>query len=189
MKKPSSGKAHEFGGDWTSKKLEIIAQYLTSYSSALKKQRFLTMYVDAFAGTGYRAKKKKRGSAVDDDTNLIFPAIVEQETQLLLDGSARIALNTDPRFSKYVFIDRSADHCAELEKLRLEFPAKAADIAITETMRIEQSKDSASRRIGARIARCSSSIHTVCSSNGRRFNTSPRRRRSICGFSFRSESG
>ncbi|HXI11854.1 MAG TPA: three-Cys-motif partner protein TcmP [Thermoanaerobaculia bacterium] len=96
MKKRSSGKAHQFGGDWTSKKLDIIANYLTSYTTALKNQPFATMYVDAFAGTGYRADKASERTALADDTPLIFPEIVEPETQRLLDGSARIALNTEP---------------------------------------------------------------------------------------------
>lgn len=48
----------------------------------------------------------------------------------MLDGSARIALKTDPRFDRYVFIERSAVRCAELEALKTEFPALASDIKI-----------------------------------------------------------
>lgn len=37
---------------------------------------------------------------------------------------------TDPRFERYVFIERSAERCAQLEALKTEFPAFANDIEI-----------------------------------------------------------
>lgn len=30
------GKGHHFGGDWTNRKLEVLAGYLRSYTTALK---------------------------------------------------------------------------------------------------------------------------------------------------------
>lgn len=36
----NSSKDHRFGGDWTSRKLEILAAYLAEYRKALKKQPF-----------------------------------------------------------------------------------------------------------------------------------------------------
>ena len=56
--KRKGGKAHEFGGDWTTKKLNAIAEYLRSYTTALKNQRFRTTYIDGFAGTGYRKMRE-----------------------------------------------------------------------------------------------------------------------------------
>jgi three-Cys-motif partner protein len=47
-----------------------------------------------------------------------------------LDGSARIALQIEPRFHKYIFIEKSRRKAAELEKLRAEFPDKASDIIV-----------------------------------------------------------
>ena len=35
-RKPSRGKAHTFGGDWTTTKLDILAAYLKSYTTALQ---------------------------------------------------------------------------------------------------------------------------------------------------------
>ena len=32
----STGKAHSFGGDWTSTKLDVLAKYLAAYTTALK---------------------------------------------------------------------------------------------------------------------------------------------------------
>ena len=51
MTKRPSGKSHRFGGDWTTTKLEVLAGYLRSYTTALKdkpsKQRpFAKAYID-----------------------------------------------------------------------------------------------------------------------------------------------
>lgn len=123
-----SGREHRFGGDWTSRKLEVLAGYLRSYTTALKKTPFQKLYVDAFAGTGYRDARR------DDDTessrNPLFPELAEPEPQSLLDGSARIALRTKPPFDGYVFIERSAQRCAQLEGLKTEYPDLATRIDI-----------------------------------------------------------
>lgn len=110
---------HRFGGDWTTRKLNVLAGYLRSYTTALKKTRFQKLYVDAFAGTGYRDVRR------EDDTESpqspLFPELAEPEPQSLLDGSARIALRTEPPFDRYVFIERSAERCTRLEGLKAEF--------------------------------------------------------------------
>src|ERR1700678_1286190 len=93
----STGKAHRFGGDWTSSKLAILGEYLKGYTTALGRQPFRTAYVDAFAGTGYRALEDEGAS-----TNRLFPDLAADAPQALLDGSARIALKTEPRFDKYI---------------------------------------------------------------------------------------
>lgn len=59
-----------------------------------------------------------------------MPDLAGSEAQGLLDGSARLALKTEPRFDRYVFIERSARRCAQLEALKAEFPHLAADIQI-----------------------------------------------------------
>ena len=50
----SSEGEHRFGGAWTDRKLEVLAGYLASYTAALKNTIFEKVYIDAFAGTGYR---------------------------------------------------------------------------------------------------------------------------------------
>jgi three-Cys-motif partner protein len=121
----SRGKAHRFGGDWTSAKLAIVGEYLKGYTTALKKASFRTAYVDAFAGTGYRSLREAA-----DGAELSFPDLAADAPQSLLDGSARIALKTTPRFNKYIFVERSPARCRELEGLKKEFPALAADIEV-----------------------------------------------------------
>jgi hypothetical protein len=57
-KQDASETAHRFGGNWTARKLEILRRYFVAYTTALKKQPFKTAYIDAFAGTGYRALRR-----------------------------------------------------------------------------------------------------------------------------------
>ena len=47
-----------------------------------------------------------------------------------LDGSARIALQVEPRFHKYIFIEKDPNRFAELQKLKEEFPHLAEDIKL-----------------------------------------------------------
>lgn len=54
-----------FGGSWTEKKLNILKKYLDSYNTALKNKPFKRVYIDAFAGTGYRQQKKIQNSEPD----------------------------------------------------------------------------------------------------------------------------
>lgn len=110
---------HQFGGAWTTLKLEVLAKYLQSYTTALKNTPFHKLYIDAFAGTGYRDARRD-----DEDTpqNTLFPDMVEDEPQSFLDGSARLALQTDPRFDQYIFIERSPERCDHLESLKTDFP-------------------------------------------------------------------
>jgi three-Cys-motif partner protein len=131
--KTSSRRVHRFGGDWTSSKLDVLANYLASYTTALKDKPsagrpFRKAYIDAFAGTGYRAE---RGDQAGTD-ELLFPDLAEDAAQRFLDGSARLALKTNPRFDCYIFIERNHDRCGQLEGLKQEFPALAADVTVLE---------------------------------------------------------
>jgi len=98
---------------------------LAEYTKALKYQNFKLIYIDAFAGTGYRSVKN-----LDDDHLPIFPDQVDGDAEAFHTGSARIALETEPRFSEYYFIEQDTAKCAELEKLKTEFPDKSKDIRI-----------------------------------------------------------
>ncbi len=122
------GDGHRFGGDWTTRKLDVLAVYLQSYTTALKKAPFDKYYIDAFAGTGYLDTRREEGPGASQ--NLLLPDLAEPEPQTLLDGSARRALVTDPQFDRYVFIERNAERCAQLEALKAEFPHIASRIEI-----------------------------------------------------------
>jgi three-Cys-motif partner protein len=128
----AGGKAHNFGGDWTATKLDVLGRYLSRYTTVLRNKPsparpFQKAYIDAFAGSGSRTT----GGADDaTSTAFLFPNLAEPEPQQLLDGSARIALKTQPRFDRYVFIERNPSRCCELEDLKAEFPELAGDIRI-----------------------------------------------------------
>ena len=51
----------------------------------------------------------------------MFPEIAEREVQEFLDGSARIALQAEPRFQKYILIEKDDNRFAELQNLKAEF--------------------------------------------------------------------
>lgn len=118
---------HDFGGDWTDEKLERVRKYLVEYTKIMSKQKFRFAYIDAFAGTGYRTLRQE-----ENPEELMFPEIAEQESQRFLEGSARIALQIKPRFTKYIFIEKADGHIRELAKLKLEFPLVQNDIEVVQ---------------------------------------------------------
>ena len=130
----AKGKAHSFGGNWTSTKLDVLAKYLAAYTTALKgkpspERAFRKAYIDAFAGTGYRTARRDRDENASSGT-LPFPDLAAADSQQLLDGSARLALKVEPRFDRYIFIERDAERCRELQALKAEFPDLASDIRV-----------------------------------------------------------
>ena len=89
-------KKQNFGGKWTTDKLNILSSYLAFYLTALKKQSFNKIYIDAFAGTGK--------IAVGD----------EQEE---IEGSVRLALNSAGKFDEYIFIEKKKAFARELQRI------------------------------------------------------------------------
>ena len=114
-----------FGGDWTDEKLERVRRYLVEYTKIMAKQRFRFAYIDAFAGTGYRELRRE-----DNPKSLMFPELVEPESQRFLDGSARIALQVQPTFTEYIFVERDRTRFAELEKLKSDFLSLQSSITL-----------------------------------------------------------
>src|SRR6266478_8141598 len=119
----------EFGGDWTAEKLERVRKYLAAYTVIFARnpnaQKLIPIYVDAFAGTGYRTKPPRL-----DAQTALFEELAEPESEAFLKGSARIALDVEPPFKQYVFIEQDAARAQELEKLKLHFPDKATLVTI-----------------------------------------------------------
>lgn len=107
---------HRFGGPHTDDKLFRLRQYLAAFSTALKNQGFVRVYVDAFAGSGDRA--------------LVLPALPllgdehAEPSVLSVPGSARLALEIEPSFDVFVLIENDPKRFSALEKLASEFPAR-----------------------------------------------------------------
>jgi three-Cys-motif partner protein len=116
---------HSFGGSWTDEKLMRLKKYLVAYATIMNKQTFRFAYIDAFAGTGYRTLPNEEKGQL-----LLMPELEEPETKAFIDGSAKIALEVKPRFSKYIFIERDATKAIDLETLRNSYPELSKDITI-----------------------------------------------------------
>ena len=82
-------------GAWTEIKLEIIRKYASAYSKIMAS-RFYHIYIDAFAGPGKHISK---------------------ETGEPVKGSPKNALEIEPPFKEYHFIDINSAKVAELNKL------------------------------------------------------------------------
>lgn len=100
---------HSFGGSWTLIKLEALEKYLVAFNTALSRQNFTRIYIDAFAGTG-RCDVKVDGEKTS------------------VDGSARRALSANPPFDKFCFIELKAKKMAALKALEAEHSGKSIEI-------------------------------------------------------------
>jgi three-Cys-motif partner protein len=103
--------SHEFGSQDTDLKLSIVEQYLRQFSVALTGKFPELWYIDAFAGTGTRTVRveARDGSLFDAPA----PELTEQRR-----GSAQIAVDIAPPFSRLVFVEKNANYCAALHEIR-----------------------------------------------------------------------
>lgn len=115
----------KFGGHWTEQKLGMLHKYLVAYTKIMNKQPFRYAYIDAFAGTGYHYINRTPSQILP-----LFPKIIEDEPQEFLEGSARIALQVEPPFTGYIFIEKDESRCKKLAALRDEHSALADRIRI-----------------------------------------------------------
>lgn len=106
---------HEFGAQHTDLKLSLIEGYLKFFTTALRSHFTELWYIDAFAGTGTRTV---RVEARDGD---LFDAPVAESVEQRR-GSAQIAIDVVPHFSRLVFIDSKPKHCEALRELAAKHP-------------------------------------------------------------------
>ena len=89
-------------GIWSEVKLAIIKEYASAYSTILEAQRrqkiprLKWLYIDAYAGPGLHLSKT---------------------TGSIVEGSPLIAVNTNPPFSEYHFIDAGPRRADQLRCL------------------------------------------------------------------------
>lgn len=100
---------HNFGGQWTTDKLDILSGYLNAYAEALKEKPFKKIYIDAFAGTGY---------------------IDIEGYEDIIEGSARLSLKVDNYFDEYHFIEKKRKFAKKLEETKIEYPHISEQINI-----------------------------------------------------------
>ncbi|MCX6375953.1 MAG: three-Cys-motif partner protein TcmP [Armatimonadetes bacterium] len=99
----NKGVRQVFGGDWTEQKLDCISKYLAAYAKVMKNLRkyFRTVvYIDAFAGTGYREPRRREEGGLP-----LMPELADDEPQRFLEGSVIRALKVEPKFDQYIFVE------------------------------------------------------------------------------------
>jgi three-Cys-motif partner protein len=99
--------AQRFGGPWSLIKVEAVSAYLQRFNSALKRQSFERIYIDAFAGSGsFTFGSLGAGSLFDEDKALGVHA-----------GSAQRALETTPPFHRLFFVESDPKNIKSLRSL------------------------------------------------------------------------
>ena len=106
----------KYGGPWTQIKVNVLADYLKFYTRALKDQRFELLYIDGFAGSGERSVGISGGG------------LFGQDDEMTMEGSAKKALNTDPPFEKFIFIENTDHRYAALISLCDEYPNRKIEV-------------------------------------------------------------
>ncbi|MGB0343260.1 MAG: three-Cys-motif partner protein TcmP [Parvibaculales bacterium] len=104
----------DFGGEWTERKLQTLETYAEMFAVALGR-RFKLHYIDAFAGDGVGAQKRRNEP---DGQSSFFPA----SNIDIIEGSA--SRLTDLPFGVFHFIDRNKNNVEGLKSLieRKEVP-------------------------------------------------------------------
>src|SRR5690349_13326321 len=119
----------QFGGPWTEEKLIRLRKYLQAYMNIFSKnpraKLLKTIYVDAFAGTGFR---KGMPTQVSPSEFLFDDAIADLDADALRKGSTQVALETTPPFGEYIFIEHNEAHATNLSRLRQQFSGIAPRI-------------------------------------------------------------
>lgn len=103
--------ASNFGGDWTDRKLLALSKYLSAYTTALKKQRFSLVYIDAFAGAGRMNVQFNQGHT----SSITGLKQESDEDAQYRHGSPLKALETEPAFDKFIFIDNNRQSLRRLK--------------------------------------------------------------------------
>jgi three-Cys-motif partner protein len=116
-----------FGGKWTEEKLKRLKKYLRAYTiifdKNVKAKFFITTYVDGFAGTGSRFISK-------EEEDIMLPFFEDEDVINFKQGSAQIALEVEPSFDRYIFIELNPNFASELKNFRQRYPHKANKIKI-----------------------------------------------------------
>lgn len=99
-------------GPWAAAKLDALERYLEFYCTALSKQSFTRIYIDAFAGA---CVTKIRGSDSANEPNPFFdePADTTAQAEFIL-GSPIRALNVPHGFHQHYFFDLDATRAETL---------------------------------------------------------------------------
>jgi len=111
----------QFGGVWTQQKLEALKKYLQAYTKIFKNNKqalfYSISYVDAFAGTG-SLRRPEPGGLIE-----LLPELQKNEKEFGK-GSVRRALEVEPPFDEYLFIEKNRKKYGELKTIAVDFPSR-----------------------------------------------------------------
>lgn len=99
----------QFGGVWTVEKLEAVESYLNAFTTAMKNQKFTTVYIDAFAGSG-------------------TCRVGSKANHLEIEGSALRSILIKNKFDKYFFVEENEENCKELRRICSQYNEVDVDV-------------------------------------------------------------
>jgi three-Cys-motif partner protein len=119
-----------FGGKWTEAKLDFVEKYARGYLTVMHRNErashLTTTYIDGFAGSGLRY-------ITDDPTEDVFEEMRDAEAQSFFRGSARRALDLNPVFGRYIFIETNRSYAEMLRRdLATEYPLLTSRVNVRE---------------------------------------------------------
>jgi three-Cys-motif partner protein len=123
----SEQRAQKFGGPWSLLKVKAVEKYLHAYATAMSKQSFELVYIDAFAGSGFFTF----GDGI--------PLIGEDEAARVFAGSVKRALAVGA-FNQLFFLESDPRNVASLRAIagrdsRVEIIPGDANVKLVELCR------------------------------------------------------
>ncbi len=115
----SNNLSHAFGGSHTELKLDAVERYLKMFTKALSTQNFNLWYIDAFTGSRMREDTATAGG--------IFESEPIRQIRTENPGSSIRALDVEPGFHNYVFIEKDLKRFNDLQILKEQYPGKRID--------------------------------------------------------------
>jgi len=115
--------------------LETVAKYLGAFTTALKRQDFRLLYVDACAGSGASIPKSALRDMDDQEEQSSLLGSSEQvaDTDQIIVGSAIRALGVNIPFDQYLFNDVKKSNVAALqERVNTDFRHLKGRVKITQ---------------------------------------------------------
>ena len=115
-------------GPWAARKLEALEKYLSAYTTVLTSEAQswckAVYFIDAFAGAGRaQVRRTSNSSPSEDEVSLLLTQSQRSNSdeQDYINGSPRRALEANPPFTKYFFIELNSDRAKALQQLKTEY--------------------------------------------------------------------